>query len=67
MILLKKIGKKSDSISEILEDFFFPPISLKIGSVVVQDELMCAIFDFSDFAKKMWKKIRFKFENQEKV
>ena len=27
---------------------------------------MCAIFDFSDFAKKMWKKIRFKFENREK-
>jgi len=27
---------------------------------------MCAIFDFSDFAKKMWKKIRFKFEISEK-
>ena len=24
---------------------------------------MCGIFDFSDFAQKMWKKIRFKFEN----
>ena len=28
---------------------------------------MCTIFEFSDFAKKMWKKIRFKFENPEKV
>ena len=27
---------------------------------------MCTIFEFSDFAKKMWKKIRFKFENSEK-
>ena len=27
---------------------------------------MCAIFEFSDFAQKMWKKIRFKFENSEK-
>ena len=23
---------------------------------------MCAIFEFSDFAQKRWKKIRFKFE-----
>jgi len=28
---------------------------------------MCTIFEFSDFAKTMWKKIRFKFENPEKV
>jgi len=28
---------------------------------------MCAIYDFSDLAKKMWKKIRFKFENSEKI
>ena len=28
---------------------------------------MCGIFDFSDFAKKMWKKIRFKFEISEKI
>ena len=27
---------------------------------------MCRIFNLSDFAKKMWKKIRFKFENPEK-
>ena len=27
---------------------------------------MCAIFDFSDFAQKRWKKIRFKFEISEK-
>ena len=27
---------------------------------------MCAIFEFSDFAQKMWKKIRFKFEKSEK-
>ena len=27
---------------------------------------MCEIFEFSDFAKKMWKKIRFKFEKSEK-
>ena len=27
---------------------------------------MCGIFDFSGFAQKMWKKIRFKFENWEK-
>ena len=27
---------------------------------------MCGIFEFSDFAQKMWKKIRFKFENWEK-
>ena len=27
---------------------------------------MCGIFEFSDFAKKMWKKIRFKFEISEK-
>ena len=27
---------------------------------------MCRIFDFSDFAHKMWKKIRFKFEIWEK-
>ena len=27
---------------------------------------MCGIFEFSDFAKKMWKKIRFKFEKSEK-
>ena len=26
---------------------------------------MCGIFEFSDFAQKMWKKIRFKFENRE--
>ena len=45
---------------------FLFPISLKIGSVVVQDKKMCAIFEFSDFAQKMWKKIRFKFENREK-
>ena len=25
---------------------------------------MCGIFVFSDFAQKMWKKIRFKFENR---
>ena len=34
----KKIGEKSDSIFEILEDFFFSPISLKISKVVVQDK-----------------------------
>ena len=28
---------------------------------------MCGIFEFSDFAQKMWKKIRFKFENSEKI
>ena len=28
---------------------------------------MCAIFEFSDFAQKMWKKIRFKFEKSEKI
>ena len=28
---------------------------------------MCAIFEFSDFAQKMWKKIRFKFEISEKI
>ena len=28
---------------------------------------MCGIFEFSDFAQKMWKKIRFKFENREKI
>ena len=27
---------------------------------------MCGIFDFSDFAQKMWEKIRFKFEKSEK-
>jgi len=27
---------------------------------------MCGIFEFSDFAQKMWKKIRFKFEISEK-
>ena len=27
---------------------------------------MCEIFNFSDFAQKMWKKIRFKFEKSEK-
>ena len=27
---------------------------------------MCTILEVSDFAKKMWKKIRFKFENSEK-
>ena len=27
---------------------------------------MCAIFEFSDFAQKSWKKIRFKFEISEK-
>ena len=27
---------------------------------------MCGIFEFSDFAQRMWKKIRFKFESWEK-
>ena len=45
---------------------FLSPILLKIGSVIVQDEQIFEIFDFSDFAQKMWKKIRFKFENREK-
>ena len=42
--------------------FLISPISLKIGSVVVQDKYICAIFDFSDFAQQRWKKIRFRFE-----
>ena len=40
---------------------------MKLGSFKVQDELIFAIFVFSDFAQKMWKKIRFKFENREKI
>ena len=32
-------------------------ILLKIGSVVAQDEKIFAIFEFSDFAQNMWKKI----------
>ena len=28
---------------------------------------MCPIFEFSDFPKKWWKKIRFKFEESEKI
>ena len=27
---------------------------------------MCGIFEFSDFAQNMWKKIRFKFKTSEK-
>ena len=41
-------------------------ISLKLGTLKDQDEKIFAIFEFSDFAQKMWKKIRFKFENREK-
>ena len=40
-------------------------ISLKLGTLKVQDRLIFAIFVFSDFAQKMWKKIRFKFEYRE--
>ena len=39
---------------------------MKLGTLEFQDEKIFAIFDFSDFAQKMWKKIRFKFENREK-
>merc|ERR1712030_62560 len=35
---------------------FFSPISLKIKSVVVQYKKIVSIFDFSDFAQKVWKK-----------
>ena len=45
---------------------FLSPISLKIGTIKVQGGKIFAIFGFSDFAQKMWKKIRFKFENREK-
>ena len=41
--------------------------SLKLFTLKVHNILMCPIFDFSDFAQKMWNKIRFKFENQEKI
>ena len=42
-------------------------ISLKLGTLKVQEEKIFAIFDFSDFAQKMWKKIRFKFESREQI
>ena len=45
---------------------FLSTISLKLGTLKVQDEKIFEIFGFSDFAQKMWKKIRFKFENREK-
>ena len=54
----KKIGSESEV--KVKVRIFLSPISLKIGSVVVQDEKIFAIFVFSDFAQKMWKKIRFK-------
>ena len=37
-------------------------ISLKLGTLVVQDKIMCGNFKFSDFDQKMLKKFRFKFE-----
>ena len=40
--------------------------SLKLGTLKDQDEKIFTVFEFSDFAQKMWKKIRFKFENREK-
>ena len=45
---------------------FLSPISLKLSTLKDQDEKIFAIFVVSDFAQKMWKKIRFKFENREK-
>ena len=41
-------------------------ISLKLGTLVVQDKIMCGNFKFSDFDQKMLKKFRFKFEIWEK-
>ena len=46
----------------ILEDFFILSDFAEIGSFIVQDKYICVIFEFSDFAQKWWKKIRFKFE-----
>ena len=52
------------------EAFFFgkkvSQILLKIGLDEVQRKQIFEIFEFSDFAQKMWIKIRFKFENREK-
>ena len=42
-------------------------ISLKLGTLVVQDKIMCGNFKFSDFDQKMLKKFRFKFEIWEKI
>ena len=49
-------------VMEFWKIFLFSPISLKIGSFIVQDKYICVIFEFSDFAQQWWKKIRFKFE-----
>ena len=51
---------------EFWKIFLFSPISLKIWSFIVQDKYICVIFEFSDFAQKMWKKIRFKYEMSDK-
>ena len=42
-------------------------ISLKLGTLVVQDKIMCGNFKFSDFDQKMLKKFQFKFEIWEKI
>ena len=42
-------------------------IFLKLGTLKFKNKKMCPIFEFSDFAQKMWKKIRFKFEKSEKI
>ena len=42
-------------------------ISLKLGTLVVQDKIMCENFKFSDFDQKMLKKFQFKFEIWEKI
>ena len=47
---------------EFWKIFLFSLILMKIGSFIVQDKYICVIFEFSDFAQKWWKKIRFKFE-----
>ena len=60
-MFVKKIRKFFFSM-EFWKIFLFSPISLKIGSFIVQDKYICVIFEFSDFAQQWWKKIRFKFE-----
>merc|ERR1712030_155277 len=51
--------------TNVERSFFF--VSLKLSTRVGHKKLYFAIFEFYDFAKKIWKKNPFKFENSEKI
>ena len=62
MILLKKIGKKSDSISEILEDFFFRRFHWKLAQLKFRINKFRIIWNIGTFGWKIGKKSDSKFE-----